>query len=96
MEFRKGLIEFKSLVIPFIEERSGRKNNTIRIMSTGEFNKLARERVWAEHERTPGYKIRISLKDGSKFFERTITDISVVGDIAGQKLVVFSWKHEEE
>lgn len=69
-------------------EESGAKPNTERLMT-------AEEIEWLLKHDPNVTAIRIEHFDNSdKFFERELTDISIVSELLGYKLVVLSWKHE--
>jgi len=81
-------VVFKSEKKMYDLEKSGKKTNTVRVLDRDEMEKLRLS------ESTP---TRIVIKNAvtERGFERDITDISVIGELCGKTIVVFSWKHEE-
>ena len=72
----------------FSRERSGAKPNTERILSFGEYEWLLK------HEQKIT-KIRIEkFEMADEYFRRELTDISDVGTLLGNKIVVFSWRQK--
>lgn len=85
VDHEKGIVSFKSWPSFFAKEKDGRKNNTIRILSSPENDEL-----WDlihNHDRP---RIQIISNIGRKF-DRLITDISDVGHINGKYQVAISW-----
>lgn len=71
----------------WLKEQDGTKANTVRIVSPQE---------WTETRGCGGTRICVVDAGTGAHFEREITDVSVVGEFAGQRIVVISWKHEAE
>lgn len=93
MKMENNTIFVKSEGHFFRLEKSGKKPNTVRIMGYEEYTKTV-------NVEAPINKIHITKKclenDPQDSFERTLTDISHVGEVLGQVMMVFSWRHEEE
>ena len=88
MKIIGDLVIFRSKEPDYRLEKSGRKPNTGRLMTTKEIEWLLK------HDPTVT-DIRIEpFEQSDKFFERELTDISIVGEAFGYKLVVLSWIHE--
>lgn len=83
MKIEGDFVEFKSDKKFFEKEKDGRKPNTVRILSEDEYRSLIEQKP---------KKIRVAnTAIASEYFERDITDISVVGHIAGKNIAVISW-----
>lgn len=83
MKITNGKVYFKSERAYYRKEKSGRKNNTVRILSEAEYDIVHYSVVKC---------IEISNLDNLESFTREITDISRVGAICGKVVVVFTWK----
>jgi hypothetical protein len=84
VDHENGIIEFKSLPVFFAKERAGHKCCTFRSLDVAEYDEL-----WKMYEAHEKPRIRITCNCDS--FERIITDISTVGNIAGHDLHIISW-----
>ena len=72
----------------FSREKSGAKPNTERIMSFEEYD-------WLLKHEPKITRIRIErFEMGDEYFENELTDISDIGTLLGNKMIVLSWKHE--
>jgi len=79
-----SLTTFKSAERWYGLEESGRKPNTVRIMDATPDESYSVQ---------AGDRIRICLAhDPAVYFERDLTDVSVIGDICGKYLLVWSWR----
>lgn len=83
MEFIDGVIFFTSGESWYDKEKSGIKNNTVRILSENEYNIVLWNSV---------VQIEILNPVTEQCFRRDVTDISRIGYICGSNLVVFTWK----
>jgi hypothetical protein len=84
---RSHVIEFKTSKEFYVKELMGDKPNTVRILSKKDTRLMA----------CPGQTIRIFFKKNksivkNKSFERELTDISIVGELLGKYVVVYSWR----
>lgn len=87
MKIEGNVAYFKSIPPLFVKEKSGLKNNTVRIVSTEEFGKLMRfHRV---------EKIHITNTETGDWFRRDITDITSLGSFLHQQIIVISWNEME-
>ena len=79
---------FRSKEPFYSREKSGVKPNTERIMSYEEYE-------WLLKHEPKITKIRIEKFEMSdEYFQCELTDISDVGTLLGNKIVVFSWRHK--
>jgi len=86
MRMLDGIVIFHSVEPFYSREKSGVKPNTERIMSFEEY-------VWLLKHEPKITKIRIErFEMADDYFQRELTDISDVGTLLGNKIVVFSWK----
>lgn len=83
MKYKNGKVYFKSERAYYKKEKSGRKNNTVRILSEAEYDIVQYSLVES---------IEITNLDSLESFEREITDISRVGAMCGNVIAVFTWK----
>ena len=96
MKIHGNTIHFKSDGYWYAKEKSGKKPNTVRLLDPLQRSQV--EQWFSTND--PAY-IRIVNKDYEwESFERILTDVSCVGQIAGYFVYVFSWyqrevKHEE-
>lgn len=78
-------------------EHDGRKPNTVRILSQREYEDAgsaarAVEEA-AEYDDPPKpAEIRITNDDTGASFTRRLTDVSLVGELLGKYIVVYSWE----
>jgi hypothetical protein len=79
-------ITFKSTLERFEKERSGAKPNTVRVMNAPPYDFIDALNGWLE------CRIIIKCTDSLAQIERTLTDVSVVGEFCGKCLVVWSWR----
>jgi hypothetical protein len=83
-------VVFMSEPLNFGLEQSGLKSNTVRQLSTAgdaeAIGAIKNMRV---------KKIRIINTVDRDAFERKVTSIAPIGSLLGNKLFVFSWKHED-
>jgi hypothetical protein len=79
-------IRFKSIPSFWTAEESGAKPNTVRIMDVPPLDFT--DTRFEPDERTI---TMVNSRDGREF-TRTLTDVSVVGDLLGKVLVVWSWR----
>ena len=84
---------FKSTPEFWALERHGFKPNTVRIMDAAEAE-IAMEGSYAIAFAGP-VQIRVVNTATGTAFARTLTDISIVGELLGKSIVVFSWRHED-
>jgi L-rhamnose mutarotase len=75
-------IYFEETEALFKKEKSGRKNNTVQVLSEQEHNIV----LWKAIN-----DIEITNPSTNESFAREITDISRIGTICGRFIVVFSW-----
>jgi hypothetical protein len=87
MKFIDGVIFFKSGESWYDKEKSGIKNNTVRILSGNEYNIVSWNSV---------VQIEISNPVTEQNFRRDLTDISRIGCMCGKHIVVFTWKLEKK
>jgi hypothetical protein len=87
MKFIDGVVFFKSTEPWYDKEKFGIKNNTVRILSENEFNSISWNSV---------VQIEISNPITEQCFRRDLTDISRIGRVCGNYIVVFTWKTEEK
>ena len=88
MKIIGDLVILRSTEPYYSREKSGAKPNTERLMSTEEIEWLL------EHE-PKITRIRIEwVATPNEYFDRELTDILIVSELLGFKLVVLSWKHE--
>ena len=88
MKIIGDLVIFRSAEPFYSREKSGRKSNTERIVSDEEIK-------WITEHSPKVTDIRIEYFESSdEYFDRELTDISLISDLLGYNLVVFSWKHE--
>ena len=80
MKITANTVIFKSKEPYYTQEELGIKPNTVRLLTHVEESILL--------ESTPT-QIRITKRE--QVFQRTLTDISMLGDLLGYKLYVFSW-----
>jgi hypothetical protein len=83
MKYKNGKVYFKSEGAYYKKEKSGRKNNTVRILSENEYDIVQYSLVES---------IEITNLDNLESFEREVTDISRVGTMCGNVIAVFTWK----
>lgn len=82
-------VVFKSDTNMYVLEESGKKPNTVRVLDREEMEKL---RLGTDSE--PKH-ITIKHEPTGMRFGRELIDISIIGELCGKTIVVFSWKHEE-
>lgn len=81
------IVVFKSENRFYWLEKNGKKPNTERVLT-----RIDEEKLRLNVPRIA----RIRIENGKgEHFERDITDISKTGEILGQMVYTFSWKHEE-
>ena len=85
MKTKDGVVYFKSASEMFVREKSGKKNNTVRLLSEAEHNMV----LWTKIN-----EIEMTDSENGEIIRRTVTDITQVGGIEGFRLVVFSWISE--
>ena len=85
MKIKDGVIYFKSAPEMFVKEKSGKKNNTARLLSEAEHDMV----LWTKIN-----EIEITDSENGEIIRRTVTDITQVSKILGFRLVVFSWTTE--
>ena len=85
-------IHFNSKAVFYAKERSGKKPNTIRLLSGTEALRLE---VWRRERGIKEIVIHCA-EDPWEYFRRKLIDITCVGEILGRYLYVFSWEHKEE
>jgi len=88
MRIYNGVV-FKSDTNMYVLEESGKKPNTVRLLDRDEVKKLE---LGTDSE--PKH-ITIKHESTGMRFGRELTNISVIGELCGKTIVVFSWKHEE-
>lgn len=93
MKIKGEVVIFKSEETFFHREKMGLKPNTFRILTREEeilltTNKPSIKKIGIEKI---GAKIR-----ATEIFIRDITDICPVGELGEHRMVVISWRHEEE
>lgn len=93
MKIENNTIFFKSEGNFFRLEKMGKKSNTVRIMGYEEYTKTVNAAASITTIHITKRCIENNLQDS---FERTLTNISYVGEVLGQVMMVFSWRHEEE
>lgn len=82
---------YKSTPEYYSLEKSNRKANTIRIETAEELQRIRTQFIIGNIT-----TIRVINTVTNQYFERQITDISRVGNIAGHSMIVISWKQEGE
>ena len=82
MKIKDSVVYFKSAPEMFVREKSGKKNNTVRLLSKAENDMV----LWTKIN-----EIEITDSENGEIIRRTVTDITQVGGIAGFHLIVFSW-----
>jgi hypothetical protein len=83
MKIEGNVVYFKSVPAMYVKERDGLKNNTVRVVSTEEFEKLMSvHRV---------EKIHITNTETGDWFRRDITDTTPLGSFLHQQIIVISW-----
>jgi hypothetical protein len=87
MRYVDGGVFFEAEEALYDKEKSGIKNNTVRILSENEFNIVS----W-----NPVVQIEISDPVFEQCFRRDLTDHSRIGSVCGKHIVVFTWKTEEK
>ena len=81
-------VVFRSTSKMYALEKSGKRPNTVRLLDRDDVEDL----LLGKSE--PSYiVIRNSVTEQQ--FERELTNISVIGELCGKTIVVFSWRHEE-
>lgn len=93
MRIENNTIFFKSESDFFRLEKMGKKSNTVRILGYEEYTKAVNVKAPINRIHITNKYMRDTEPDS---FERTLTDISHVGEVLGQIMMVFSWRHEEE
>jgi L-rhamnose mutarotase len=83
MRVVKETIYFEGTEALFQKEKSGRKNNTVRVLSEQEHNAI----LWKAIK-----DIEITNPATNESFAREITDVSRIGTMCGRSIVVFSWR----
>lgn len=83
MIINNEMITFKSEEAYYRKEKSGCKNNTVRILSENEYD-------ITQYSKITRIEIINSKDLGS--FTRGITDISRIGAMCGKVIVVFTWR----
>jgi len=80
MDKDNDIVTFESAPVFYNKEIAGLKNNTVRVLDAVECNTMLY------------YKpSRIRIECEYDTFVRNISDISVVGELLGKKIVVISW-----
>ena len=81
-------VKFKSIDTLYVKEKSGIKPYTIRILTVQEMH--------AFRESSPTW-IRIvqSKTAGHEYFEREITDTSLIGKFIGRYMLGIAWRHPD-
>lgn len=87
MKIKNGVVCFKSYNRMFLKEKSGRKNNTVRILSANEYSAL---------QGTTISEIEIINADTGEVILRQLSDISDIGSLLGSYVVVFTWRTKNE
>jgi hypothetical protein len=87
MKLKNEVVYFYSEPGVFKREKSGRKNNTIKLLSELEYEMT----LWMQID-----KIEIRNIQTEERIRRNVTDISLVARILGFNLVCFSWKGQVE
>jgi len=88
MKIVGNIIYSKSEQDVYSKEKDGRKPNTERILNKKEYDQMWN---WLRDYKDKTKKIHVeSMLDS---FERQLMDVSVIVEILGNYLVVFSWKH---
>lgn len=90
MEFLDNTFIFKSLPIFYEKEKSGLKNNTVRIVSEEETEQILN--AWYEDFGHINLKIKIENKTTGDSFIRVIKDISFFEIDNEIQLAIFTWK----
>ena len=88
MKIEGNTVIFKSIPEFFEKEREGIKPNTERIMPDDDFYVLLFHSPKITHIRI------INSEMHDRYFNRELTDISLISELLGVNLVVLSWKHE--
>jgi hypothetical protein len=83
MILRNKMVYFNSDNAYYRKEKSGSKNNTVQIVTENEYDVIQYSDV---------RRIAITDSDNLDSFERKITDISRIGTICGNVVVVFTWE----
>lgn len=96
MKIEKDTIVFKSFSDPYLDEKDGKKPNTVRLLSKHEVDEV--EDKWGCID-----YIQIVKSNGEESFKRPLSDISDVTEYMGEffqkkispyRLYVFSWVGE--
>ena len=82
MKVKDGTVYFKSEEAMYLKEQTGRKCNTVRVLSEIERNIV----MWNNID-----TIHIDCLGSMARFDRDLTDISFVGKLLGVYIAVFSW-----
>lgn len=93
MRIEGDVVVFRSTLQYYRLEISGWKSNTVRLLNKAEY-----EAIMMDDECWKLTKIRIEHSEHpiAFSFERELTNISLIGELVGHYLVVFSWKHKGE
>lgn len=91
MRVEGNTIIFKSTPSNWHREKRGDKSYTMRVISNpyewGEFTR------WLDF--CMDKKIRIESTGSEKSFTRTVTDVTIVGEVLGTHFFGIGWRHEE-
>ena len=82
------VVQFKSFPSFFAKEKSGVKNNTVRVATEMDDERFTTLRYWYHSQRYG--KIRITNSDTGDYFERQIRDITFWMD-----MWIISWEHSD-
>lgn len=85
MKFKDGVVFFKETEPWYDKEKFGIKNNIVCVLSENEFNIVSWNSL---------VKIEISNPITEQCFRRDLTDLSKIGCVCGNYIVVFTWKTE--
>ena len=83
MEFEDNSVIFKSDPLFYEKEKVGTKPNTVRLVSPCQYDKIKSCKFIKIHT--------WSFSKNLTAFKRSITDVSVIGTLAGKELIVISW-----
>jgi hypothetical protein len=86
MKFKDGVVFFKANEPWYDKQKSGIRNNMVCILSESEYNVIS----WCSV-----VQIEISDSASDQCFRRDLIDISRIGCMCGNPIVVFTWKLEE-
>ena len=87
MKCKGAEVEFKSTLAAYWIEKKGIKNHTERLISLKEVE-------WLEKHKVETICIRNTADPTGFYFIRKVTNIFKEGDILGNYLYSFTWKHD--